>query len=239
MSRSSPVATRAACDALVPTGALRVGLYAGSPTSWLAADERQGERGVGYLLGRALAQCLALPFAPVIHPRNAQLLKAVAADEVDVVFTNATSERAKTLHFSPPLLALDKGVLVNTDSPVRTLAEATTPERRIGFSAGSTTAVEFGVLHPQVTLIAVQSLPEAAALFAAGALDGFATNNAILGQLAQEMGGGRIVDGAWGAEHLALGIPLSRGAARDFLQQFAAWAVKSGSVDDAVARSGL
>jgi polar amino acid transport system substrate-binding protein len=227
------------CRVLAPAGALRVGLYSGSPTSYLAAGEGHPERGVGYLLGRELARALGIPFAPVIHSRNADLLKAVRCDEVDVVLTNATSERASYIHFSRPLLALEKGVLVPTESPARNLGEVTAQGSRIGFSAGSTTATEFGQVYPGVSLVAVPSLPEAAALLANGSLDGFATNKAILGQLAQAPGGGRILDGAWGVEHLALGIPITRGAGLSFVQRFAQWAAESGALAQAVAQSGL
>jgi polar amino acid transport system substrate-binding protein len=224
---------------LSPTGALRVGLYSGSPTSHLAAGEGKPERGVGYLLGRELARWLAVPFEPVIHPRNAELLKAVRSDEVDLVFTNASNERAKYIHFSRPLLALEKSVLVPTESAARTLGDVTSEGSRIGFSAGSSTAVEFGLVYPDASLVAVHSLAEAALMLADAALDGFATNKAILCQVAEAMGGGRILDGAWGVEHLALGIPISRGAGLPCLQRFAAWAEESGVLGDAIARSGL
>ncbi|MEJ5991289.1 transporter substrate-binding domain-containing protein [Ramlibacter sp. PS3R-8] len=233
-----PAATPAERDALAPTGALRVGVYAGSPTSYVAG-ESGSPRGVGYLLGRALALCLGTPFEPVIRPRNTQLLQAVGAAEIDLVFTNATGERAKFIDFSGPLLTLDKGVLVPTSSAAFSLGDVTAEGKRIGFTAGSTTAGEFGLLYPEASLVAVTSLSDAAFLLTSSALDGFATNKAILCQLADEMGGGRILDEAWGSEHLALGIPLQRGAGLAFLQRFAAWATESGVVDDAVSQSSL
>jgi polar amino acid transport system substrate-binding protein len=239
MRAEFPLATPEDRGVLAPAGALRVGLYSGSPTSYLAAGEGHPDRGVGYLLGRELARVLDIPFEPVVHPRNADLLKAVRSDEVDVVFTNATSERANYIHFSRPLLALEKSVLVTTQSPARTLDDVTAQGCRIGFSAGSSTAVEFGEVYPNVSLVAVQSLPEAAALLADASLEGFATNKAILGQLAQALGGGRILEGAWGVEHLALGLPLTRGAGLPFLQRFAAWAAESGALGEAVAQSEL
>ena len=239
MTTGCPAPTRAEYGALAPTGALRVGLYTGSPTSYLAEDQSNPQRGVGYLLGRALAQCLAVAFEPVIYPRNAELLRAVGADEVDIVFTNATSERAKYIHFSHPLLVLEKSVLVTTDSPARSLDDVTAEGMRIGFSAGSSTAVEFGLVYPKPSLCPVQSLSEAAAMLVHATLDGFATNKPILFQLAGQMGGGRILDGAWGVEHLALGIPVKRGPGLPFLQRFATWTAECGVLDEAVARSGL
>jgi polar amino acid transport system substrate-binding protein len=175
----------------------------------------------------------------VIFPRNPQLLQAVAASEVDLVFTNATGERAKFIDFSRPLLTLEKGVLVPASSTAVSLGEVTAEGKRIGFSAGSTTAGEFGLLYPKASLVAVASLADAASMLAGSALDGFATNKAILCQLADETRGGRILDEAWGSEHLALGIPLQRGAGLDFLQRFAAWAAEGGVLQAAVSQSGL
>lgn len=239
VTTARPIATPAECSVLAPTGALRVGLYSGSPTSYVAADELDAERGVGFLLGRKMAECMAVPFEPVIHPRNADLLKAVQADAVDVVLTNASSERAKYIHFSRPLLTLDKSVLVPTTSPVHALADLTSDGIRIGFSAGSSTANELAPLYPKATLVAVQSLAEAASMLAGSSLDGFATNKAILRQLAEAMGGGRLLEGAWGVERFALGIPIVRGPGLAFLQRFAEWASESGVVVEAVAQSGL
>jgi len=239
MSVVTPAATDAERQALAPTGVLRVGLYSGSPTSYLEAGGGNPVRGVGYLLGRELARSLAVPFEPVVHPRNAELLKAVGADDVDVVFTNATGKRAQYIHFSDALLTLDKGVLVPARSAARAIDDVTVEGRRIGFSAGSSTAAEFGRLYGNPTLVAVESLADAAAMLAASSLDGFATNKAILFQLAEAMGAARILEGAWGVEHLALGIPITRDAGLPYLQRFAAWVAQSGALGDAVARSGL
>lgn len=239
MSTVSPVVPAAERQVLAPTGVLRVGLYAGSPTSYLEAGGGMPARGVGYLLGREFARSLAVPFEPVVYPRNAELLKAVGADEVDVVFTNATRERARSIHFCAPLLTLEKGVLVPRGSGARAIGDVTVEGSRVGFSAGSSTAVEFARIYGRPTLVAVASLPEAAVMLANASLDGFATNKAILFQLAEATDGARILEGTWGVEHLALGIPITRAAGLPCLQGFAAWAAQSGCLRDAVALSGL
>ena len=51
---------------LVPTGALRVGLYPGSPGSLIVGESPSDNKGLGFELGRAFAQFLSVPFEPVV-----------------------------------------------------------------------------------------------------------------------------------------------------------------------------
>src|SRR6516225_5996524 len=65
-----------AVRALAPTGKLRVGLYPGTPTSIIGDPGSPSARGVGFELGRALAQRVGVPFEPVLLPNNAEVFAA-------------------------------------------------------------------------------------------------------------------------------------------------------------------
>ena len=52
---------------LAPSGALRVALYTGTPTSILPDPKSGGPKGVGYDLGKELAMRLGVPFEPVVR----------------------------------------------------------------------------------------------------------------------------------------------------------------------------
>lgn len=224
---------------LAPTGALRVGVYSGSPSSYVQGAPGEPARGVGYLLGQALAKNLGVPFEPVVFPANAALLAAVGKGEVDVVFTNATAERARSMDFSPTVLDVQKSVLVPAGSPLPGLDALRGQPVRIGVSAGSSTGSELAQVYPEARVQAVATLQEAARLLAAGQLDGFATNNAILFELADRVPGSRVLAGAWGREHFALGIPLGRNEGRDLVARFAREAARSGLLQEAVEQSRL
>jgi len=246
---NAPVAAQAAHAAqgpsaaeravLAPTGVLRVGVYRGSPSSYVQSAPDQPARGVGFLLGRALALKLGVPFEPVVFAANAPLLAAVAQSQVDIVFTNATAERARTMDFSPTVLDVQKSVLVPAASPIATLDALQGRAARIGVSAGSSTGAELALVCPDARLQPVPTLQEAATLLSQGAIDGFATNNAILFEMADRVPGSRVLPGAWGLEHFALGIPLGRGAGRDFVARFARDVAQSGLLADAVEQSRL
>lgn len=224
---------------LAPTGALRVGVYSGSPSSYVQGAPGQPARGVGYLLGQALAERLGVPFEPVVFPANATLMAAVGQARVDIVFTNATAERARTMDFSPTVLDVQKSVLVPAGSTLATLDALRARPLRIGVSAGSSTGSELAQVYPAAVVQPVPTLQEAARLLAQGELDGFATNNAILFELADRVPGSRVLPGAWGLEHFALGIPLGRGEGRDFVSRFAREAIRSGLLQRAVEQSRL
>ena len=100
---SAPVEVR---QALAPTGTLRVGVYPGSPTSWVK-DPKTGESvGIALDMGKALAKRLNVPVQVVEFDRVAQVLDALKVGKVDITFTNATAVRAKDMDFTSPMVKL-------------------------------------------------------------------------------------------------------------------------------------
>ena len=224
---------------IAPTGRLRVGLYPGSPTS-LIRDAASGEaKGVGHDLGRELARRLGVPFEPVIFQRNAQVMEAMKAGQLDAVFTNATAARARDMDFAPPLLDLELGYLVAQNSTITSLADIDRPGVRVGVSEGSTS---LGVLSRdlrQASVVAMPSFKAALEMLSSGRLDAFATNKAVLFELSDELRGSRVLEGRWGLEHIAFGIPKGREGAMAYLRRFVDDARRDGSVARAVTRAGL
>jgi len=241
LSLSTPAfaADTAVQHALAPTGALRVGVYRGSPSSIVEGPGPQDAKGVGYDLGRALAQALGVEFKPVVFPANAPLLKAVAAGEVDVTFTNSTAARAKEMDFSQSFLAVGKSFLVPANSPLQTIDDAVKPGLKIGVSKGSSTSRELIELYPSIKTVEIDTLKAAGEKLAQGEIDAFATNNAILYQLSDAVPGSKVLPGRWGMEHFGAAIPKGREAGMPFLRDFIAKAKADGSVDKAVARAGF
>ncbi|XAH25167.1 transporter substrate-binding domain-containing protein [Xylophilus sp. GW821-FHT01B05] len=232
-----PGLTEAVRLALAPTGVLRVGVYRGSPSSYL--PDTDAERGVGFLMGRAFAEYLGVPFDPVVFPKNAEVLAALEHGRLDLVFTNATADRARAMDFSPRLLDVEKSVLVPPGSAYPSLESLRGVPARIGINVGSTTGAELAKVYPSARLIPVPTLQQAADMLDRKELDGFATNKAILFEVADKVPGSKVLAGAWGLEHFALGIPLRRDAGRSILTRFAHFALSSGLLHDAVLASRL
>jgi polar amino acid transport system substrate-binding protein len=232
-------ADAAACRGLAPSGALRVAVYPGSPTS-MVKDTATGEtRGVAWELGQALAARLGVRFEPVVFPRVAEIIEGLKAGKADVTFTNATPVRAKDLDFTAPLLAIEQGMLAPAGSALRKVEDADRPGVRVGVSTGSTSEAVLTREAKHLVLVRAPTLAQAVDMLSRGSIDAFATNKAILSELSDQLPGSRILDGRIGLEHMALGIPKGRDTALPCLRRFADATVADGSVQRAVARAGV
>jgi polar amino acid transport system substrate-binding protein len=224
---------------LAPTGKLRVGVYRGSPTSIIPGQTPADAKGVGYDLGRELARYLKIPFEPVIFPKNAEVLAAVKAGSVDVTFTNATADRARDIDFSNSFLRVEQGCLVPAGSAIRRLEDIDVKGVRVGVSVGSTSQKMLGSKFKNTQVLAVPTLDQAASMLKSGELEAFATNKAILYELSDRLPGSRVLEGAWGYENFAAGIPKGREQAVPLLNQFLSEAQRDGKIAKAVKRAGL
>ena len=239
---AAATATRAPVEArraLAPTGTLRVGVYAGSPTSMVRAAGSTEMRGVSVELGQELGQRLGVPVQIVVYPRLAEVLAAIQRGEADVTVTNATAERARVVDFTAPLLALELGVLARAGSPVTSAQTLDVAGARIGVSQGSTSESVLRTRLSKALLVPTPTLDAAAQALKSGTLEAFATNKAILFELADRVPGSRVLDDRWGLEHLAMAVGKGRDAGLPYLRAFAESVRAGGEVRRAAERAGL
>lgn len=235
----APSADPAVRQALAPTGTLRVAVYLGSPTS-LVIDPKSGEKaGVSVDLGRELGRRLGVPVVLVERKLVAEVIAALKDGAADFTVTNASAERAKLVDFTPPIIDLELGYLVLPGSPIAALADVDRPGMRIGVSQGSSSQGTLTRAYRNAKVVGAPSLAVAADLLKARELDAFATNKAVLFQMADTLPGARVLEGRWGAEHLAIAVPQGRGAAADYLRRFAEDMKQGGQLRAAAERAGL
>jgi len=228
-------------QALAPTGALRVAVYPGSPTSMVRAAGSGEMRGLSVEIGRELARRIGVPAEIVVFERVAEVLDTVKGGGADFAITNATPARARDVDFTqPPLIALELGYLSLPGSPVQALADVDLPGRRIGVSQGSTSHATLPREFRHAVVVPAPSLQAAAAMLQRREIDAFATNKAILYELGDGLPGARVLDGRWGLEQLAIAVPKGRGdAAAAYLRAFAQSVSSEGLVRAAAVRAGL
>ena len=226
-------------QALAPSGKLRVGVYAGSPTSMIRDPVRGEANGVSYGLGKALAARLGVPFEAVEYPRVAAVVDALKSGAADFTVTNATPARMKDVDFTAPILAVELGYLAPAGSTLTEIAQVDRPGIRIGVTQGSTSQTALARSLKNATLVPAPTVKAAVEMLAQGKLDLYATNKAILFEMADQLPGSRILDGRWGVEHMGIAIPKGRERGRAYLDAFAADAVSSGLVRQAAERAGL
>lgn len=224
---------------LAPAGVLRVGVYPGSPTSWVK-DPKTGESvGIALDLGKELAKRLNVPVQVVEFDRLAQVLDALKAGKIDFTFTNATAIRMKDMDFTVPLVRLELGYLVVADSKLQSVTEIDKPGMRVGVSQGSSSQGVLSQLYKQAKVIPADSLAKAKTMLETKQIDAFATNKGILFEMSDTLPGSQVIVGRWGLENLAIAIPKGRDAGREYVQNFANNVGQSGLLSKVIVRSGL
>jgi polar amino acid transport system substrate-binding protein len=224
---------------LAPTGHLRVGVYAGSPTSQVTDPETKQNHGVTYDLGQAFAARLGVPVEYIAFPRVADVIDAIKQGKVDFTVTNATPIRAKDINFSPVLLMVELGYLVPANSPITRPEQIDGPGIRIGVSKGGTSERVLGDKFRNAKIMSTESVPDAINSLRNGVFDVYATNKSILFQMAQSLPGARVLDGNWGAEHMAIAVPKGREASQPLLDSFVRDVQASGQLQAIETAAGL
>lgn len=232
-------ASAEARQALAPSGRLRVGVYPGSPTSWVKNPRTGESAGVALELGGLMAQQLGVPVQVVKFARVAEIIEALKAGQVDMTFTNASPARAREVDFTLPLVQLELGLLVPPGSDITAFANADRAGVRIGVSQGSSSQGALGQRLQQARVVTATSLEAAQQMLQAGQMDAFATNKGILFEMAEKLPGYRVLDDRWGLENLAIAVPKGREAGRAFLQAFAGQVQSRGDLKGMAERAGL
>ena len=226
-------------ELLAPTGHLRIGVYAGSPTS-MVTDAGTGKvHGLTYDLGRELAARLDVPAEYITFPRIADVVDAMKEGRIDFTVTNATPARANVVSFSEPLLAIELGYLVPSNSSISSAGGIDRPEIRIGVTKGGTSNQVLSAKFKNAKIIPAESVKLAIEMLRRGELDVYATNKAILFEMSDALPGARILDGNWGLEHMAIAIPRGREQGLPFVTGFAQEVQASGLVAQIRQQAGL
>ncbi len=205
----------------------------------LAATGTADERGVTVEVGRELARRLGVPAQIVVFERPAEIVDALKAGRADFTITNASPARARDVDFTPPVLRLESGYLVAPGSRLSTLAEVDAPGVRVGVALGSTSQATLSSDLKAARVVPLASVMAASAEMSKGALDAFASNKGILFDMADRVPGSRVLDGRWGLEQLAIGVPKGREAAAAWLKDFVADPALQALVQQAAQRAGL
>lgn len=224
---------------LAPTGNLRVGVYTGSPQSLMLGQTPQDNYGMGFEVGREFARYLGLPFEPIIFEKNGDVLAAAKQGVIDLALVNATPIRAEYLDFAPAILFSAQSYLIGAHCDVRDMANLDREGIVVGVSGGSTSETVLPTILRHAKVVAINSLDEVTRLLNQAKIDAFGTNKGILFELAKHSQGSIVLDGAWGFERIALGIPKGRTTALPLLQAFCKDIQTNGFLEAAAQRAGM
>jgi polar amino acid transport system substrate-binding protein len=244
MAAADPMDTAAqsAADirqAVAPSGKLRVGVYPGSPTSMIGDPKSGDAKGVTFDLGKEFARRLDVPFEPVEFRQIADVLEALKQGQVDFTVTNASPSRAKDVDFTAPILGVELGYLVPPNSAIATMADVDRAGIRVGVTEGGSSHNTLLRELKHATVVPSPSLKVSVEMLAGGKIEAYATNKAILFEMSDQTPGSRVLDGRWGIEVFAIGIPKGRERALPAVGAFAEAARSEGLVKRAADRAGL
>lgn len=223
---------------LAPSGTLRVGVYPGSPTS-MVTDAAGKPHGLAYDLGGELAKRLGVGVDYVRFQRVADIVTAIHNGQVDFTVTNATPARANEVSFSEPVLTIELGYLVPANSPIGRIEDIDGPGVKIGVTKGSTSERTLPTRFKSATIVPAESVKVAIGMFGSREIDLYATNKPTLFEMSDQMPGAKILEGNWGAEHMAIAIPKGREAALPLLNSFVMDEQSSGALDTIQQQAGL
>jgi polar amino acid transport system substrate-binding protein len=223
---------------LAPSGKLRVGVFP-SPTSVLH-DRVSGEvKGVTVEVGRELARRLGVAMELVEFPQVTGVLDAMSISAVDVTIAAAARERATSLAYSSLVFGIDAGYIVSARSSISTADKVDRRGVRVGATAGAWPFTHLSTELKEATLLPVPSPAAAMEMIAAGTLDAYATNKALLTSLAAASKDARILEGGWGVENLVIAIPRPREQCLAYVNSFVQSIKADGLISAAATRANV
>jgi polar amino acid transport system substrate-binding protein len=223
---------------LAPTGQLRVGIPA-SPPVLATKDPATGElHGIAVDLGTALAQRLSVAFTPVIYPTPPQVLAALQSGAVDVAVLPAMPETTRVVPLTAPFLAIPHTLMVRDGSPFRTVADVDHAGVRIASEKGSGHTKVLATVLKQAQLIQADSEAAALQLLTSGAADAYASGRFALLDDLKTLTGYHLLDDDFFVARQAMAVAPSKHAGFNFLTSFVEQAKASGTVQQAIAKTG-
>jgi polar amino acid transport system substrate-binding protein len=165
----------------------------------------------------------------------------VHAGNADVTFLAPTPERVAVIDFAPAFMEMEITLVVAGDSPIKTLADADQPGRRIVVyekSANEETARK-SLTRATIVLVPLFGYKKAFEMIKAGEADGYVDLRDPLASHIGDLPGARVVPGALGRNDMAIGFAKGKAAAGAYVKDFTAAAIKSGFVARAIERAGV
>jgi polar amino acid transport system substrate-binding protein len=224
---------------LAPAGVLRAAIVT---IPFLAKQDASGQtKGVAPDLAADLARVLGVAYEPTAFKTPNEGITVLRAGKADVTFLAPTPERVALLDFAPAFMEMEITLVVAGDSPIKTLAEADQPGRRIVVyekSANEETARK-ALTKATIVLVPLFAYKKAFEMIKAGEADGYVDLRDQLASHIGELPGARVVPGALGRNDMAIGTLKEKPAAAAYVKAFTEASIKSGFVAKSIERAGV
>ncbi len=237
MAQPAPTAEQKA--QLAPSGGLRAALVT---IPFLAKQNAGGQtRGVAPDLAAEMARALGVAYAPTVLKSPNEGVAALRDGKADVTFLAPTPDRLALIDFAPAFMEMEITLIVLGDSPIKTLADADQPGRRIVVYERTANEETARKALPKATFVFVPlfAYRKAFDMIKAGEADGYVDLRDQLASHISELPGARVVAGALGRNAMAIGYLKERPAAAAYVKSFTEAMIKSGFMTKSIERSGV
>ena len=219
---------------LVPAGKLRAAIVT---IPFLATQDSRGQtNGVAPELAEVMARVLEVPYEPAAFKSPNEGVAMVKSGKADVTFLAPTPDRLAQIDFAPAFMEMEITLIVPGDSPIKTLADADQPGRRIVVYERTANEETARKALPRANFLFVPlfGYKKAFDMIKAGEADAFVDLRHQLAGHVSELPGARVVPGALGRNAMAIGYAKDKPAAAAFLKRFTQAATATGVVQAAI-----
>lgn len=226
-------------QALAPGGTLRAAINFGNPI--LAnRDTRTGEPvGVSVDLARELGRRLGVPVELVTFNAAGKVVEAVTANEVSIAFVAIDPLRAVSTFYTAPYVVIEGAYLVRNESPLKANEEVDRLGARIVAAKGSAYDLYLSRELKNAKIVHAATSQSVTDTFLAQNLEAAAGVKQQLQMDAARVPGLRLLPGRFMVINQAMGTPISRAAAGEYLKTFVEEVKASGFVASSLSRHGI
>lgn len=224
---------------IASSGTLRVGINLSNMLLVTGKAADGAPEGVAPDMARAIAAKLGIDISLHPYPQAGLTADAIGSGEVDIGLIAHEPKRAELIAFTPAYCEIEATYMVPPGSPITRIEEVDIPGQRIAVANRAAYELYLSRTIRHAELVRMDGLPETFAMFRDQGLPVLAGLRPALIANAAEMPGARLLEGRYMTVQQAIGTQIGRPAAARFLADFAAEALASGFVKDAIERHGV
>lgn len=226
------------CDALAPSGELRVAMNLGNPVL-AQRDETTGTLvGVSVALANALAHELGIVAKLTPYDAAGKVFAALDDGLWDLAFLAIEPVRAEKIAFSSPYVSIDGTYLVRIDSSFQKASDLDGQGHRISVGRGAAYDLYLSRTLRHAQLVRGETSASAVDLFLEQGLEAAAGVRQPLERFANSSPGVRVLADNFTEIRQAMAVPKARKIAAEYIESFISRLVRDGFVAQALAESG-
>ena len=236
--KSAELSIKAVVEDLAPGGTLRAAINFGNAVLVQRSPATGEPKGVSVELAKELASRLGLPLEYVIYEAAGKVFEALKNDEWDIAFLAIDPKRALEIAFTEPYVVIEGSYMVPRNSPYQKNEELDQPGVRIAVGANAAYDLYLSRTLQHAELVRAPTTPGAVDLFLEEKLEAAAGVRYGLKQFAESNREVRLIDGHFMLIRQAMGVPISRGIGKQYLDFFIDEMITSGFIKRKLVENG-